>query len=151
MVDFSQPINNEDMVAGLNKLVRLNADVLASLEHLPDSLSDAQAAQAVRELEDMHRRHIGRIADAMHILGGEAQGADWRRWVSEGRIAFGKLKKDKGVLEAIQSEEKKLKAEYARKRDQLRASPEAVAVINEVLDDSAEKQRALDAALAHLH
>lgn len=138
MVDFTSPINNADMVKGLNKLIRLNADILASLEDLPDELEDSILREGTRELSAMHKRHIKSIGDTVRTLGGSADGTDWRHWITESKIAVGKLSGDAGMLRAIYSEEKKLQAEYERKLDELSPSPESVEVIKCAREERSE-------------
>lgn len=145
MVNLAQPINNRDMVRGLNDLIRLNVSILSNLDDSLGSISDKDVAQRLRLLREMHERHILRIGETVRVLGGAPVAEnDWRRWIGKSKVALGKLRKSKGVLAAISSEEGKLRSDYARKKDQLKASPEVVATISELLDEGSRNLSGLD-------
>lgn len=132
MVDFSQSINNADMVAGLNHLIQMNASILAELDQVSGL---AKTASHVQALKEMHGRHLECLGDTVCILGGGVKERSWRRSLSEAKVTLAELGGNQSLTRSIATEEQKLKAAYARQRRRLNASPEAVRVINQILSD----------------
>lgn len=137
MVDFTQRINNADMVDGLNTLIHRNINLMACYQHgLLDAVDEQVHRDGIEEFKNLHQQHAHLLGDTVRILGGAP---DYREdkgsWLSKSKLLLGKLRHDKGILSAVLSEEKKLEAEYLDTIQALKASPESVAVINQALEE----------------
>lgn len=141
MVDFTQRINNADMVKGLNTLIHRNLNLMACYES--DLLRAAEEdvhREGIEEFRDLHEQHAHLLGDTVRLLGGAPDySEDKASLATKSKMLLGKLRHDHGVLSAVYSEEKKLEAEYLDTIQSLKASPESVAVINQALEER-EKQ-----------
>lgn len=137
MVDFTQPINNADMVQGLNKLIHRNINLMACYQHgLMDAVDEQVHRDGIEEFKNLHEQHAHLLGDTVRILGGAPDYREDRSsWISKSKMLLGKLRHDNGILSAMHSEEKKLEAEYLDSIRALKASPESVAVINQALEE----------------
>lgn len=137
MVDFTKVINNEDMVQALNDLIHLNYDVKSGYDKALEKVSDADQDARLRQLKEMHERHIRQLGETVRVLGGSpAEGEDWRQLVIQGRTMF--AGGDSGQLSAMHTNEQKLKDAYMDTLDRYKASGEIVEVINQVIDDGSD-------------
>lgn len=145
MVDFSKPINNGDMINGLNVLVKRNLDMLSVLEK-------AEHAPAAKSLQAMHQRHLNRLAETIEVLGGapEQQG-DWHRWVDSGQISLSRLAGDSGEMKSLLSQEKSLNKLYGRALQKLKASPEAVDVLRDLISEERQQLNRMESDGHTLH
>lgn len=137
MVDFTQQINNGDMVKGLNSLINRNMDLYASYDsELSTALVDETHYAVLHELRDLHEQHARLIGDTVRLLGGAPDyEQDAHRWVTKGRALLAHLGDDTEVLQVVQSEEERLQQAYLSCIEALKASPESVAVINQAREE----------------
>lgn len=137
MVDFTQPINNHDMVNGLNALVHRNIDLsICYGEDLAALLAHREYRDDVQELVSLHERHAHMLGETIRALGGAPDySGDRHHWVSRSKMLFGKLRHDTGLIEAVRAEEEQLQTLYKKSVQALKASPESVAAINQALDE----------------
>lgn len=137
MVDFTKPVNNADMVKELNALIRCNMELCSYYnEDLTPRLKDQAYQQPVATFNALHSHHAELIGDTVRLLGGAPDLAAGEHASVGGRW----LRKfaGKGKLDDLVKAEEKLLGRYLESlQDQaVRASPECVAVINEVLAES---------------
>lgn len=149
MVDFTQRINNADMVDGLNTLVHLNLSLKACYENeLLDAVDEEAYRAGIREFRDLHEQHAHLLGDTIRLLGGAP---DYREdkgsWVTKSKAILAKLRSDKGVLHTMHTEEKKLEEEYLETLQALKASPESVGVINQAMEEREKPMHWLRAAV----
>jgi bacterioferritin (cytochrome b1) len=137
MVDFTKPINNADMVQGLNDLIHRNIDLAANYDQdFIKLLEDRKYIDSVEELKYLHDRHARLLGDTVRALGGAPDyRGDGHRLIGKSKSWLGKLRQDTGLLEVIQAEEDKLQIQYKESVQALKASPESVAVINQALEE----------------
>ena len=137
MVDFTKPVNNADMVKGLNALIRCNMELCSYYdEDLTPRIKDQAYQQPLASLKALHSYHAELIGDTVRLLGGAPDlaagehasvGGRWlRKFAGKGKLN-----------DFVKAEEKLLERYHESLQDQaVRASPECVAVINQVLADS---------------
>lgn len=149
MVDITASIDNAvGLVAGLNELIRRNKDSLAGIGDALEFVTKPELREGLRKLRTSHEHHIDLLGGTVLLLGGApAAEQDWHHWISEGKVYLGKLRGDKGVLQAVHSEEEDLRDEYFKKIGELKNSPEAVSMIREILDDSEKNLEWLERAI----
>lgn len=137
MVDFTQRINNADMVKGLNGLIHRNLNLKACYEHgLTEAVSDQDHRDVIEEFKKLHEQHAHLFGATVRLLGGAPDYQEDRvGWISKSKLMLSKLRHDKGVLGLIHAEEKKLEEEYLSTIAALKASPESVGVINQALEE----------------
>lgn len=137
MVDFTQRINNADMVDSLNALIHHNLTLKACYERdLVDAVDEPTHRAGIEEFTCLHEQHAHLLGDTVRLLGGAPDyHEDPPGWVTKSKILLGKLRHDKGVLNVIHAEEKNLEEEYLNTIRALNGSPESVAVINQALEE----------------
>lgn len=137
MVDFSKPINNADMVQGLNDLIRRNMDLSANYDQdFVNLLEDRSYIEKLKELKRLHDQHAHLIGDMVRALGGApGNDEDGHRLIGKSKSWLGKLRRDTGVIDLIKTEEEKLQAQYEETLQVLNASPESVEVIKQALEE----------------
>lgn len=137
MVDFTQRINNADMVDGLNALIHLNLSLKACYENdLLDTVDDEAYRAGILEFRDLHEQHAHLLGDTVRLLGGAPDyREDKGNWISKSKALLAKLRSDKGVLHTMHTEEKRLEEEYLETLQALKASPESVTVINQAMEE----------------
>lgn len=146
MVDFTQRLNNADMVKGLNDLIHRNINLMVSYER--DLQDDEAHRNCVEELKNLHKQHAHLFGDTVRLLGGAPDyNEDRGKWTIRSKMLLSTLKHDHGLLNTIHSEEKKLESEYLSTIKSLNASPETVAVINQALEEREGLMRWLQQAI----
>lgn len=153
MVDFTQRVNNADMVKGLNDLIHQNMSLMASYERdLLGAVDEEAHRDCIEELKNLHKQHAHLFGDTVRLLGGAPDYSEDRgKWTMKGKMLFSKLQHDHGILDAVYREEEKLEAQYLSKIQSLNASPETVAVINQALEEREGLMRWLQQAIEKEH
>jgi hypothetical protein len=137
MVDFTKPVNNADMVKELNALIRCNMELCSYYEDLTPRIKDKAYQQPLASFKALHTHHAELIGDTVRLLGGAPAVAEGEHTSAGGRW-LRRLYGGEGKLNDFVKAEEKLRDRYRESlQDQaVRASPECVAVINQVLADS---------------
>lgn len=135
MVDFTKIINNEDMAQELNQLVRHNIQLSKLYEETEEAGVNEDQLEWVRKLKGLHEQHARKIGDTIRSLGGAPDYEGGESFLEKGKRVLNKLGPDSELVGRLEKEEVALKNQYQSSRQALKASPESVLVINEVLDE----------------
>lgn len=137
MVDFTQPVNNEDMVEGLNQLIHRNMDLLNYLDkELIPIIEDYTYRMGLQQLKDLHEQHAHLLGDTVRFLGGAPDyHTNQHGWIHKTQIEWAKVRRDTKMLQAMASEEQELQQEYLQTIAKLKASPETVSAIDQALGE----------------
>ncbi len=145
MAEITASFGKADTISSLNELIRLNVDIISSLELALESASSPDFIEGLRDIVEMHERHIELLGEAVWQLGGmPVKEQDWRHWITEGRVFLGKLRGDRGLLEAVHAEEEELREVYAHRIGQLKTIHEAADAIRQALDEGLPVFQALE-------
>ncbi|MCL5050850.1 hypothetical protein [Aliidiomarina maris] len=69
-MELTHTINNQHMVKGLNRVMRLSWQNQGRCEQVLDKIQDRQLRQMLHELIKAHQQHIELLQDATRYLGG---------------------------------------------------------------------------------
>jgi len=134
MVDFTKPVSNEHMVDGLKRLLHSNETMIAKCESAKLASTDQDTLQTLNQLTDMYEQHIAMLTDSLHFLGGSTSNTSYRQ--SKRRSSPSSSGADNSLLIEIEDEEQCLRKSYLDELKRLKASDEAVNVINKALLDA---------------
>ncbi|WP_166261271.1 DUF2383 domain-containing protein [Marinobacter salicampi] len=137
MVDFTKSVNNQQMVDGLNKVLRLNRELASQCESAKGEISDPDTSDRIERLRQMHEDHIEKIGQSVRFLGGAPRDSGFRLPKVGLQLAH---KDDQAVLSSLEAGEEKLHQTYKDTILRLSASGEVVQVLNEVLDEARERK-----------
>lgn len=99
MVDFTKPINNGDMVKGLNELIRSNTDLVVFYDQeLCLFVKGENDLRHIKTLKNLHEQHAHMLGDTVRLLGGAP---DFKRarhsWIRRVKNWFGSVRHGSNV------------------------------------------------------
>lgn len=128
--------NNAMMANELNTLIRLNFDAIEAYTSAIERLENADYRQTLEEFRADHIRHVDELKELVHWMGAApAKTGDAMQILTRGKVALGNLRGDKGILQAMKSNEDNTNAVYEKEIGKLRYSQDMADVLKHHLDD----------------
>lgn len=144
--------NNAMMANELNTLIRLNFDAIEAYTAAIERLENADYRQALTEFRADHARHVEELKELVHWMGAApAKTGDTLQILTKGKVALGNLRGDKGILQAMKSNEDHTNEVYEKEIGKLRYSQDMADVLKYHLDDERRHRDWLVQTLATLH
>ncbi len=144
--------NNAMMANELNTLIRLNFDAIEAYTAAIERLENADYRQALTEFRADHARHVEELKELVHWMGAApAKTGDTMQILTKGKVALGNLRGDKGILQAMKSNEDHTNEVYEKEIGKLRYSQDMADVLKYHLDDERRHRDWLVQTLATLH
>ncbi len=128
--------NNQMMAEELNQLIYLNFDAIEAYQMAIERLENAEYRQYLEEFKADHARHIDELKELVLWMGNApAKTADAKRLLTKGKVFLGNLRGDKGILQAMKSNEDQTNSRYEQSLHNLRYSQDMADVLRQHLDD----------------
>ena len=144
-------VNNQQMADELNALIRLDYDAIAAYELAIEQLESAEFKQKLGEFRDDHVRHTQNLADLIRWMGAApVKAGDAMQMMTKAKVHLVNLRGDKGILQAMKSNEDNTNAGYEKAIRNLRASQDMADVLRENLEDERRHRAWLEETLAGL-
>lgn len=133
--------NNAMMANELNTLIRQNIDTLQAYTAAIERLNNTDYRQALETFKADYLRHLEELKELVHWMGAApAKKSDSVQMLTKGKLAWGGLRGDKGILQAMKSNEDNTKAVYEKEIGKLRYSQDMADVLKHHLDDARRHQ-----------
>ena len=143
--------NNAMMANELNTLIRLNFDAIEAYTAAIERLENADYRQTLTEFRADHARHVEELKELVHWMGAApAKTGDAMQILTKGKVALGNLRGDKGILQAMKSNEDHTNEVYEKEIGKLRYSQDMADVLKYHLDDERRHRDWLVQTLATL-
>jgi rubrerythrin len=105
----------EEIVTHLNSLLALDHDAIEAYEAAIERLRAVLDRDKLRSFVAHHRRHLLEISPMVREFHGQpVTEADFRRFVTKGKVVLGGVIGDRAVLQAMQSNEEAAASAYHR-------------------------------------
>jgi uncharacterized protein (TIGR02284 family) len=96
-------------------LVELEYDALEAYLAAVDRLGDAAIRATMQEFIADHRRHVSDLGSVIGEMGGSAPTeGDFKRLLTKGKVVIGQIAGDKGILQAMKTNEDDTNQAYER-------------------------------------
>lgn len=105
----------QDHVKELNKLIHLDHDAVAAYGAAIERLDEPRYKTQLTQFKGDHERHIRDLTALVRELGGDpAEGGDFKKVLTQGKVVIGNITGDKGILQAMKSNEEETNHKYER-------------------------------------
>lgn len=129
-------IDRETVINELNKLINLDYDAIAAYEAAIERLNNAEYRERLREFRDDHQRHTRNLGECLAKFGGKAAtSGDIRKILTKGKVILGTINHDRGVLEAMRSNEDQTNRFYEEALEKLEDEPAVAGILLRNLED----------------
>lgn len=136
MVEASTVIDRGTVINELNKLINLDYDAIAAYEAAIARLNNAEYRERLREFKADHLRHTQNLAECVTRFGGKAAtSGDIKKVLTKGKVILGNINHDKGVLEAMRSNEDQTNRLYEEALQKLEDEPQVAGILLGNLED----------------
>lgn len=136
MAEATPVIDRNTVINELNKLINLGYDAIAAYEAAVERLISPAYRERLREFKGDHDRHVRNLTAYVKRLGGKAvTSGDIRRVLTKGKVILGNINHDKGVLEAMKSNENQTSLFYEEALQKLGDDPDVVDILLRNLED----------------
>lgn len=136
MAEASTIIDRDTVIDELNKLINLDFDAIAAYEAAIERLNNAEYRERLREFKADHERHTQNLRECVARFGGKAAtSGDIKKVLTKGKVILGNINHDKGVLEAMKSNENQTNKLYEEALQKLEDEPEVAGVLLRNLED----------------
>ena len=106
---------NKDHVTTLNNLIALDFDATRAYESAIERLDEPRFKTQLQQFKGDHERHIRDLTALVKELGGDAvTGPDMKVAMTKGKVILGDIVGDKGILQAMKSNEEETNNKYER-------------------------------------
>lgn len=148
MAEATTVIDRNTVINELNKLINLGYDAIAAYEAAIERLVTPEYRERLREFKSDHERHARNLAACIKRLGGKAAASgDIKRVLSKGIVILGNINHDKGVLEAMKSNENQTSLFYEEALQKLGDDPDVADLLLRNLEDERRHRLWLVSAL----
>lgn len=105
----------DDLLESLENLIQLDHDAVEAYEAAIDRLDDGGFSSQMRTFRDDHLRHIEQLSPVLAARGRSVpSGGDLKRFLTKGKVVLADMAGDKGILEAMRSNEEDTTTAYGR-------------------------------------
>jgi uncharacterized protein (TIGR02284 family) len=99
-------MNERDVIETLNDLIKLDYDAIEGYEQAVKRAEDPNLRGTLQQFLEDHQRHTVNLGAEVRKLGGQPpDGPGMMRMLTEGAVMMGAMMHDKGVLQAMSSNE----------------------------------------------
>lgn len=135
----------------LNNLIELDFDAVEAYQAAIDRLDDVTAKEQLRQFMGDHQRHTRDLSEIVRELGGTppTQG-DFKRFLTKGKVVIAELAGDKGILQAMKSNEDDTNTAYERALKRNDVQPRAQDVLQRNLEDERRHRAWIEERLARM-
>lgn len=136
MAEATTVIDRNTVINEFNKLINLGYDAIAAYDAAIERVISPEYREHLREFKIDHERQTRHLTAYVKRFGGKAatQG-DIRRVLSKGIVILGNINHDKGVLEAMKSNENQTNRFYEEALQRLGDEPEVADMLLRNLED----------------
>jgi uncharacterized protein (TIGR02284 family) len=107
--------SEKDLVQLLNNLIELDYDAVEAYQSAIEKLSQPSDQAQLRQFMEDHRRHVTDLSQIVQGLGATPSASgDIKRVLTKGKVVIGQIKGDRGILEAMKSNEDDTNEAYER-------------------------------------
>lgn len=136
MAEATTVIDRNTVINELNKLINLGYDAIAAYEAAIERLVTPEYRERLWEFKSDHERHVRNLTACVKRLGGKAAvSGDIKRVLSKGIVILGNINHDKGVLEAMKSNENQTSLFYEEALQKLGDDPDVADLLLRNLED----------------
>jgi uncharacterized protein (TIGR02284 family) len=130
-------IGNEDsFIDTLTNLIELDFDAVAAYETAIKRLDDGAIGDQLGEFMSDHQRHIQELSHIVRDLGRvPPTEADYKAILTQGKVIIGNIAGDKGILQAMKSNEDDTNQAYSQALQRTDILPRARPVLERNLAD----------------
>jgi uncharacterized protein (TIGR02284 family) len=105
----------KDLVDLLNNLIELDYDAIEAYRAAIQRLGVSSDQDQLRQFMEDHRRHVDDLSRIVQDLGAQpSSGADFKQVLTKGKVMIGQISGDRGILEAMKSNEDDTNRAYER-------------------------------------
>lgn len=99
----------------LNDLIQLDHDAVAAYRAAIERLDNAAFRSRLEEFLGDHERHVRELTALVREMGGDpAKKGDMKQILTKGKVVIGNLSGDKGILQAMRSNEDETNQRYEK-------------------------------------
>lgn len=136
MAEAPTVVDRSTVINELNKLINLDYDAIAAYEAAIERLNNAEYRERLREFKGDHQRHTRKLEECVRRFGGKTvTSGDIRKVLAKGKVILGNINHDKGVLEAMKSNENQTNRLYEEALQKLGDEPEVAGILLRNLED----------------
>lgn len=125
-----------DAMKTIYKLVELDFDAIEAYDAAIQRLKDETSRSKMLEFKSDHERHIRDLSDALNRHGITAPNrGDFKRVLTKGKIVIGQIAGDRGILQAMKTNEDDTNMAYERAANRNDLPPELISLVERGLAD----------------
>lgn len=125
-----------DVRTVLHDLIELDMDAAEAYRSAIDKLKDAECKVALGGFLQDHERHVAELGPQLQALGGKPpSGPDFKRVLTQGKVAIAGLMGDVAILKAMKTNEDDTNVAYERASSRTDVTPSVQALLRRNLDD----------------
>lgn len=135
----------------LNNLIELDFDAIEAYQAAIDRLDDGTAKEQLRQFMGDHQRHTRELGEIVRELGGTppTQG-DFKRYLTKGKVVLAEIAGDKGILQAMKSNENDTNTAYERALQRNDIQSRAQNVLQRNLEDERRHRAWIEERLSRM-
>ena len=142
------PIDNREACEKLNDLIQLDHDAIEAYEAAIERLDSAEYRARMQEFCDDHRRHTSELGAQVRLLGGTPkQKGDFMAMLTKGKVVIGNLAEDRGILMAMNANEKVTNETYEHVLEKLAGHADLEPLVRRNLEDERRHKAWIETAL----
>ncbi|HYE34249.1 ferritin-like domain-containing protein [Methylocaldum sp.] len=145
-------IGNEDsFIDTLTNLIELDFDAVAAYEAAIKRLDDGAIGDQLGQFMSDHQRHIQELSHIVRDLGRVPPiEADFKAVLTQGKVIIGNIAGDKGILQAMKSNEDDTNQAYSQALQRTDILPQARPVLQRNLADERRHRAWIEERLARM-
>ncbi|HEY3233262.1 MAG TPA: ferritin-like domain-containing protein [Polyangiaceae bacterium] len=145
-------MSETDLVAWLNALIAVEFDALEAYDAALAHLENEGALRQLREYRDDHERHVTDLSTLVDSIGGSpADHGDLKRLLTRGKVVFGTVAGDMGILAAMRSNETGTNETYERALAHVGLPQSVKSLLTRHLSDERRHRGWIESAAAEVH
>jgi uncharacterized protein (TIGR02284 family) len=136
------PQVDKKLIDQLNKLIELEFDAIGAYEEAVKRLESRELAATLDTFLADHRRHLTELTEAVLRLGGRPKTkGDAKGILTKGKVVLGDIVGDRGIIKAMDSNEKETNAKYEAALKLRGLPPNVLSLLERALDDERTHKR----------
>ena len=138
-----------DFVKALQELAELDYDAIEAYKVAIDKLRNDDYKEEMKSFQKDHERHVEEINKILVSHGGEIiESPSGKQWLTKGKVALANMiSEDKGILNAMLSNEEETNEAYKRMNHHEHLFPDAVETVRKGLQDERKHKKWIEEAL----
>ena len=141
----------DKLTDALNNLIALDFDAIEAYEAAINRLENASYAEQLRQFRGDHERHTRDLSPIVRERGeNPTTKANMQSLLTQGKVVLGNIKGDKGILQAMKSNEDQTNAAYENAVNRADLSPHILGVLQRNLADERRHREWIEGRLAEI-